>query len=136
MDTYQKLRDRINELVPELKGIRFGLPVKYKGVEGIFCTVGNKLDRWNIHLKGNSSAKQVDTRDEDFEILGRPIQLADVLRAIGGKHPYHLKWHATAAYFVFNAGTEKRDFKMEWNLSASLSGQSPEVWQFLLDILK
>lgn len=129
------LREKISAAVPEIVELKFGLGIRYKGVKGILCTVGNKTDRWNIHLKGNASAKNVDIRDEEFEIIGREITIADVIWALfSEKSVFTISILSNDEILIYFEEAPQKTIK--WHLSLPLDGQSPETLQFLVDIFK
>ncbi len=125
--------------VPEIMELKFGLPIVLpNGRKGILCTVGNKLHRWNIHLRGNAAAMNVDT--EECEILGFPITLADVLRAVGEPKlaPITIDGNGTITLWKKNEGNTgvEVDKQADWNLALDLSDQSEPTLSFLAGILK
>jgi hypothetical protein len=63
------------------------------------------------------------------------ITLAVVLRALGGRHPYSLKWTAYHAFFVKWEGAVS-EFEAEWNLTKNnYDDQSEETKLFIGKLL-
>ncbi len=66
-----------------------------------------------------------------FEILGHPLGLSEVLRAIKGKIKFEL-WSVNTPGLLFVSEDNKSTV---WNLLVNLDGQSEELWKFLDEIL-
>lgn len=74
---------------------------------------------------------------EYSEIIGRPIQLSDVLLAIGKvEHEVIFKESISENHFVIKCKSidDSNGFCL-WNLLLPLDGQSEEVWAFLYELL-
>lgn len=71
---------------------------------------------------------------KDFEIIGRPIRLADVLLAIGRRSD---TWNISGdGYFNILDVAQNWQRKASWNLRAdSLSDQEPEIIDFIYELL-
>jgi hypothetical protein len=150
---YRKLRDKINEICPELMELEFGCEVEWETPEG--TETGLVISEIGICLKGHKKAKScnmycefddgimvlrnsiddpyfIDFRKTEItKILGRPITLEDVMRAIeksGGCYEFNGKLAIGKNPF------EKED--IEWELGKPLSQQSSETVEAILEILK
>lgn len=129
MTDLEKVRAAIIEAVPEIMELKFGCRFKFNGgPNGVLlnnreCKHSQFLVHWPLL---QPKFDRLDWRDMDIEILGRPITLADVLRAIGihgkeGVYPPEL----------LAVGHPAR-----WNLAKdNLDDQSPEVCDFLTSVL-
>ncbi len=156
---------KVIELVPEIVELKFGCYVmmkKYKGEEyellnasisepvpivSMFDGVGGVERILYIDNFGNQCTDGLKKIDEDAytigksritEILGRPITLEDVLRAIQELYG-HGKYAVdeTGCFWELNSGeahipTTKRT---EWHLGKSLDKQPTETITFLAQVL-
>lgn len=130
---------------PAIMELGFGCEVKYKNKVGIFCTFGNGNLKnplpLNILLRGNSVVTRgINKNDDDFEIFGRPIHLADVLFAVH-KHGHSDKYKYIAidehGLFYGRMPSQWRGEKCIWNfLNDDLNHQSEETIAFLASLLK
>ena len=88
------------------------------------------------------SVKFGDLKDIDLEILGRPIQLADVLRAIQKNdedYPIHIDFffdRVEKLTITQAKGHPIINKECNWDLTQDLDHQKPETIKFLLEILK
>lgn len=129
MSPLEQVREAIIKAVPEIVELKFGCQVKLdglKGYDGGVATLavphaGGWLDTGGIYLN-----------PKELTIIGRPVQLADVLRAIGlkGRSIFHV-------YADGKIGGSWGTYKDElaWDLSKPLDQQSPETIDFLASIL-
>ena len=77
---YATLRERIVKVVPEIMELKFGCKVMLKNEDAMFFSdTGNSN---LIVLTESDRLNHVHHVNEILKILGRDIQLADVLRAI------------------------------------------------------
>lgn len=132
----QKIREKCIEANPEIMELKFGCRVEINADEydTYFCTIIER-DSWsNVKL-------QIPERDDLWmatdlidKILGRPIRLADILRAIAentGIHARSLVFNGEAIYFN-SWGRDKL-----WNLREdNLTRQSEETIEFIYNLLK
>lgn len=114
------IRERCIEANPSIKDLVFGCEVRYyMDSSMIFCTPANEDDYVTaVYTKNNTLQKIEDI--EDYEIIGRPIRLADVL---GTVYPDEI----TNTHLAIVA---------RWNLKQDdLSLQSQETIDFLYSLL-
>lgn len=136
--TLQEVRAKIIEAVPEIMELKFGCEILYEKELYIYiASTGMMTDLhqgcypiFYIMRKNkltfddgiNSICKRIHTEYE-FEVLGRPINLEDVLGAIMGEPE-----DATMArYWV--------EILSIWQLGLTLDQQKTEVWEILNKIL-
>lgn len=155
----QELTNIIRELVPELMELTFGCEVEYYDLiqtevddfrDDIATVIGEKGQIPVMGYLANKTMYETEYRTFPYssgyangvkKIIGHPIQLHHVLKAIG-KKPNNKEW----SYFVGPQGGFHEWFSLKgrldlrtvakWDLNKSLSDQSPEVHEFLLSILK
>jgi len=129
MNKLTKLKEIIIEAVPEIVALEFGCELKDKDSEltWIFLSQGESRG-FKYSSIWNSVTGSGLGRHEDFEIIGREIRLADVLRAISREK---LKKRLDiSAFFVYQSGHSL------WDLTKnSLDDQSPETIDFLYELL-
>jgi len=128
------LTEKIIEAVPEIMELKFGCEVIVETSKaGLQQTVitgwmsDGKYMTWSFGEKAEKDIKK---------ILGRPITLEDVLRAIEKNPPIE-------PFFVSITGHFHKQFEngdmsstlAKWQLGKPLSEQSPETLQFLERIL-
>lgn len=129
----QELTKLIRELVPELMELSFGCEVKVRGentTDTVLSVAGNKVDVRTQYRE--------DINIEDFEILGHPIQLHHVLKAIA-KEEDEIKYFIDGDGFWYYWKDEELisvAMMNAWDMDKTLSEQSPETTAFLLSILK
>lgn len=139
-----KLKQLIIKAVPEILDLKFGCEVttnlgklKFVYDEGLRHDGGKHFDlQWGfLCLYDELDERLVDpseTRRKSLKIIGRPIQLADVLRAIK-----HYEDKLTQDEF---ADYDYHDMAMEllggWNLEKDLDGQSDEFYKWCYNLLK
>lgn len=110
----EKLKKIIVEAVPEIME-------KCERCKGS----GRIYDGETIDAKCNGTGK----------ILGRPITLEDVLRAMQGYQvQLDNEWASNTLVFTFDEKA-KPIREAWWELGKSLDNQTPEVWKFLLEVL-
>lgn len=139
----QAVEAAIKKAVPEIMELKFGCRVRKKFLKTDFVysvreyfqtgtvlrqkrnTLGSVL--W-VGVLFDSNMRPTDCDKLDLEILGRPITLEDVLRAMptGGYN---------AKMWLMNDGTFWLTDDIEWHLGKPLSEQSDEVIEFLHSIL-
>ena len=147
----QEVKEKIIEAVPEIMELKFGCRVFIEqciwksNVDGYdaFGTVIRKIE--------NTDYKQLDVSLDDydgdilnvwendgydFKVLGRPIQLADVLRAINAKDG-NGEFYCIDAQGDFGEPTPEgvAMFGVKWDLSKDFDGQSDETKTFIYNIL-
>lgn len=158
----EAVKQKIIEAVPEIMELKFGCEVLITTVEGYgnerdVINQSRKVTAEQSHFENlpkyliGSHYIERGYLQTDFsriagrrgingvfrllEILGRPIQLADVLVAIekaGKGNTYTLTLYMGGlANFIRTIDLKSFD----WNLSKPLSDQSPELIDFLFDVL-
>ncbi len=138
MSPLSQLKEKIYAACPELKEPSFGCRFQFPngGALGTFLNSKEwKRAKFLVNLV-DLPPHYDELKWDDFEgveLLGKPIELAHVLRAINFKLPSG-HWVTTAEYLCFYEADTDNELCI-WNLSKDLSGQSPETVQFLLDIL-
>lgn len=115
----QLVTKKIQECCPELLELSFGCQYKVKSRPGIF-TIRGDFERGIV--KGLAP-----------EIIGHPIRLEHVLRAIYEKHPSFHNYPFIDCNGSLNNGYGRI---CKWNLTKPLSEQDEKVIEFLADILK
>jgi hypothetical protein len=142
------IREKAIEANPDIKKLEFGCEVKYRNQEETYrfimenplvcmqcvCTTG-------VHIEGLSDKSPQSfckhRFEEWFEIIGRPIRLADVLLAL--KESEHrtevgLNFNLDGAYLYYddfeNASGSKYNLKQD-----DLTLQPPETIDFLYSLL-
>lgn len=137
-DNLQKVKERIIKAVPEIVELKFGCEIRRNGsLPETYLITGFNLVK--IYFRHVSVPEKIDSFDRDsfrekFDVIGRPIQLADVLRATETR--IEVSSHGDGAIYHYPNGDHKaRVFAGNWNLSHDLSGQSEETIEFLYSIL-
>ena len=126
----------IVEEVPEIMELKFGCIMHTPAGIGKFMkTDGEGSNRRQVFF---TESGYIDHNHwSDCKILGRPITLADVLRAICS--PYYLVdcggqfWETVENDDAETTGM--RGIQVRWSLSRDLDGQSDEVWMFLNSVI-
>ena len=140
--TLQSVREKIIKAVPEIMELKFG------------CLLENKMTGWHAHLihsKEDGSEQLVCRLTGDIQggniegfhnILGRPITLADVLRAIESIKGVGMKVDHEGNMHIFDTnlygampGGQSGRCGAYWNLPLPLSGQDEPTLLFLDEIL-
>jgi hypothetical protein len=122
--------ERVRELLPELKELSFGCEVEGEYETGFRFISKQVADKPFYIEKGESCTRFLD--EDEVKIIGHPVRLADILRAIDKK--YRGDFFATQAsngWFHFG---KVRSF---YNLADdNLMSQSPEFCEELLKLIK
>jgi hypothetical protein len=129
MENYQKLKEVIQATNPEIMELKFGCEVIYRTWPVPDFKRGfvfQKMDK-SIGVLHKGRIPDFITPERDiWEILGRPIRLADVLFACGANHIISAP----------RSGGWIKAVVMHWNfLDDNLDHQSDETKQFLIDLL-
>jgi hypothetical protein len=145
MENYQKLKEVIWKANPSILELKFGCEVQYG--QAVFTFDGYRYEDRFSHLDPKEEFISVVESPDDYllsdcKILGRPIQLADVLVAINKrwiKSGYvvmpeiemgFLSARPTEVWFMLN------DKRVPWNLKDdNLDHQSEETKTFLINLL-
>lgn len=143
MENYEKLKKVIQEANPEIMELKFGCEVSYNNEPFMLVSIefdeseeGNSTYVYNVFpsilVAGEANVPTYFARligeYEQFQILGRPIRLADVLLALSEKFPGELipkfEDYSTTLFMGY------------WNLKDdNLDNQSFETKQFLINLL-
>lgn len=118
------------EANPEIMELKFGCEI-YHGVTAIFLGINNNGELW-VSEEGQTKTKFWGI--SDIKILGREIQLSDVLLLPIGPifiDNWGCFWKFTKSLHSY----EIESCKIYWNLLKPLSGQSPETLAFLAELL-
>ena len=141
MSTYEKLKALIVKEVPEIMDLKFGCDIKvlqnhYVGnIAGITREGNPFFIDWTYASPSIIDGRIINEYPNKFEILGRPINLADVLRAIAGADiEVDLSLGVNGNLFMYNSLNNLPP--VCWDLSKDLQGQNKRVWEFLLEILE
>ena len=123
---------RIQELVPDVMKLEFGCEFMYEGKKCTF--IQSSIKDYIDFLEEDAVAVQTapaEWIEKDIKILGKPITLAVVMRAIDKKHEGAL--FATLASNGWLHFGSKRTF---WNLSQdNFNDQSDETKAFIGELL-
>ncbi len=127
--------------VPEIMELKFGCEVLTQKGSGVIVVESHMVGfgrGCKVILAGRTTV--YEGKERDFEILGRPITLADVLRAIGNvDYQYIVSFdghilklrNLTETGLMTYEGTG-----VYWNLALGLLDQSEPTLSFLAGILK
>lgn len=131
--TYEQLRTRLAELVPDIKKLEFGCEVEY--LDTRYLIVKEKSEGFYLMSDGKIWTEEMLTQAMYLEILGRDPSLADVLRAIGKKHlevaVIHLSYHNFIDILL-----PAKHKKIRYQADKPLSGQSQETLDFIGELIK
>ncbi len=121
----EKLKQKIYKLLPDLKELEFGCEIE--GNHAIVVLSNNK--EVLLFWKKSKTFKWYNIERFEYKIIGKPIGLAEVLRALGEKYAFEgtgmlLKREFGSDYYSC-AGM------LYWNLKENLDNQSKEVIEFL-----
>lgn len=135
MTPLQTLKHAIQVACPEIMELKFGCEVEYNGKIYSYCGAGKAP---MVFFRENYQGLDVVLPLPQYKILGRPIGLSEVLRAVGSlkKFPFAVddqgfiwKWDSAGSGNWIPA-------KLTWNLSLpTIDDQKPELWEFVLKIL-
>lgn len=137
------IKQKIQSLVPEIMEIKFGCWIKLKSENSEHRINQDRGE--NMIWFGIEDSEDAYNPDE-VEILGRPIQFADVLRAVNmtkGSKRISVQDCGTFMWYGFYESGESEDWneiwdgekRMTWNLSESFDGQSDETKSFVGELL-
>jgi hypothetical protein len=142
MKIQQQAADRVYELIPELKELSFGCEV-------IEDKVKQTVIKY-VHTKYDSDCGEVYTTEhptefhkkwryyenDSFKIIGHPIRLADILRAIN-KHSSDFMVVSENGSFLKRTAPKEYEKMGEYDFTKdNLLEQSDEFCEWLLKILK
>lgn len=137
MTNYEKVREEVVRAVPEIMKLEFGCEIKWRQEVWRYVCHGRRPDGENtLMIIGDNKVANINEKEEirlstdSYEILGRPITIADVLRAMNVKHKEE---YSKSLYKVDDellVGLIEK-----FDLTKDLSGQSEECLSFLAGIL-
>jgi len=129
-DQYNQLIDKIVEAVPEIMELKFGCIIELEGSNPLMIISENQSPF--VVLDGQTIFPV--EYDSGYKIHGRPIQLADVLRAAMGKLMID-------GYGVFHEDQGQHgehgvyEDEPTWDLSLPLDQQSDETKELLYNLI-
>lgn len=140
MNTTEQLthiRSKCVKAVPSILDLKFGCRIITS--RDHICIVERK-DEFQVITLGEDGNKRVVGLKKIKEVIGRPIQLSDVLLAINNTGPVLYGITSGGVFAKIGVtGTPKYNMYLEeayWNnLDDNLDHQSPEVLQFLYELL-
>jgi len=132
----EELKDKIIEAVPEIMELELGCQIVLYGDEAIVSTRNRPFSENKevafIDKGGVRGITKSMLDNANIRIIGRPIQLADVLLAIPigmdlyiNRHGFMKAWKDKQWIICVPA----------WNLAADLDGQTEETKEFLWKII-
>jgi hypothetical protein len=125
----QELRSAIVEAVPEIMELKFGCRVRLKSStdDNVHIIIYSWETESGDRRYGIDGYVIADFKEKDFEILGRPITLSDVLRAMDNRR----KENYTGMDNVNN-----QDYLLDiFDLEKDFDWQSDDVWRFLHSVI-
>ena len=134
MNTYEKLRSRIVELVPEIVELRLGCEVIAHN--RLFTYTSPRLGGDGVHVLTDSNAPDIIERGDITKIIGRPITLEDVLMAMqrsGLEIPLVIVNYYKSGVIILKRSEEPG---VEWHLGLPLEQQDEETLLFISKILE
>lgn len=139
-ELYNKIRTRINELVPRLKDLSFGCEVlldnQYK--KRVIDIDYDENENIKSILSESSQIGMFEkTNPKGLEIIGHPIHLEHILEAIGKNSVDGASFNITdnrIYYKIFTPMTSETG-EFDYNLSLSLEDQSLETLEELDKLL-
>lgn len=127
--TPDPIKKRIAELVPEIMELKFGCRVIPKYLDALTYTI---IKKFPVTPDGSQVYKMDDgsqiIKSDLKEILGRPIQLADVLRAIPNKS---IGINGLGVFIEDYEDEPTRDTGGYWDLKKDYDDQPQPVKDFI-----
>lgn len=134
--TLEIIREKVIEVVPEILELKFGCRVSITSEidgERAEIVIDNSYEV-NTAEKENLYQKETGNTERIYEIIGRPIQLADVLRVIDKIDTHCIR--TDGDFLKFDEDYKRYiSFGVWWDLSKPLEEQSEEVLEFLVQLL-
>jgi hypothetical protein len=135
-DHIDKIRKACIAANPSILDLKFGCEVKFfNSLNGFQKKICFKYESGTMYYFTENSKKIKESVGEigDFEILGREIQLADVLKVLP-KHTYFLD--TQGGWWKWNkSGVEPEYLKADWNLLLPLELQELPVLEFISNLV-
>lgn len=139
MSDYEKLKQVIQQANPEIMELKFGCEFEVKenapnhpGGEHFILHVSQRHPLWFEAKTDRTDGRYLDFRNQDIEILGRPIGLPDVLLAS----------MASIDDRQSDSDIRKQLYPIEalkilaqWDLKKTLDHQNAETKKFLIQLL-
>lgn len=142
MNHKEELRKKIIKVCPDILDLKFGCQVT------VDFDKDNKQKGWFFIDKDKEKILFYDENTDSckhlwgtkFKIIGRPIQLSDILRAINKKLvPINDSYYITddgGIHKLKCSDDEGCEYCSEWNLEKPYNEQSEETIKFLYNLLK
>lgn len=125
------IKEKVIEAVPSIKDLVFGCQIMQYGHTIENSDVIYTIIQKHVHFYQVMKLERDDCNlysfgeNAGFNIIGRPIQLPDVLLAMKNRNEVGFLPSSSTLYDICNM----------WNLLLPLDGQSEEVWAFLAELL-
>lgn len=136
------VREAVIRVVPEIMELKFGCEVEFIPRDGemergviMREDLGNlhsPMEGYEVLVGGFQGRVGFIEREENYKIIGRPIQLADVLIAIGKSEKMA---YTTLTLYGTKVTIVYRGSYCHWNLSQPLDGQEESTLEFLAELL-
>lgn len=126
------VKAKLIELVPEITDLKFGCKIRMASIEGSDYTdtisqAWKEPAEWWYRTVGGGG---INYAERDFkEILGRPITLADILRAIDIATSEKESWYIRTDGKIQRANSTY--ISAQWNLLEHWDNQTDEVKAFV-----
>lgn len=142
----QECTEKIHKLIPEILELRFGCQIKdfFKGT-GLIIGIEKYEDEPDCYhvayFKIPVPNWELSPRNPNWSIIGRPIQLSDVLRAIDQNKKWPPIALSSSGLFLEKSKDDIRanapylSSCISYNLSLPFDQQSEEFYHFLNNIL-
>ncbi len=132
-----QIQQAVHKACPELLELSFGCKIKYHDDFPMRFIVHENDDNNSIGLYEKNNTVQGIEDIKEFEILGHPIQLQHVLRAMEANVQSVTiecdgNWKLYESLDMWVA----QRIKYNWDLTKDLNGQSPETLEFIASLLK
>lgn len=136
MKATKQIKNKIRELCPELMELSFGCEVKdtHNQLEYVVC---NKSVNDDLYVScGTLESTQYRVPRERVVIIGHPIQLSHLLRAIGDRtqHFEYVTWEETHISFVLKKTGKLLQFDLTKSVHQNLE-ENEELREFIYNLL-
>ena len=143
MSKLNQLKSFIHSVIPEILEVKFGCEVLDKNefldwAKVKTFIVRNPKNGMEYYSENDGSLLSLRGGFKNFKILGRPITLADCLRAIDKEIPSSrdLYINGEGGFAWTSSGTDCHTYQAIWNLEKdSLDEQSDDLVNFLFNLL-
>ena len=125
MTTYEKLRSRIVELIPEIVELKFGCEIE-RWSDSEKCFVTQVDERGMVEYFHPTIPDPAALLEHEFEIIGRPITLEDCMRAMNSE------LYRFDDFYL----TDSEDNSVKWIPGKPLEQQDEETLLFISKILE